>query len=93
MTFINKADGVLKASVSACRKGHTTTSVLLAMKDDILCGMKKGEVTMAVLADFSKAFDTVDYGILLTKLHRLGFSKPFLPWLSNYLMGKTICSD
>jgi hypothetical protein len=83
--FMNKEDGVLKDSISACRKGHTTTSVLLAMKDDILRGMKKGEVTMAVLPDFSKSFDTVDYGVLLNKLHRLGFSKSFLLWLSNYL--------
>ena len=57
----------LKDSVSAYRKGHTTTSVLLAMKDDILRAMKRGEVTTAVLVDYSKAFDTVDYGVLLKK--------------------------
>jgi hypothetical protein len=39
--FMNKEDGVLKDSVNAYRKGQTTTSALLAMKDDILRGMKK----------------------------------------------------
>ena len=29
--------------------------------DDILKAMKRGEVTIAVMADFSKAFDTVAY--------------------------------
>ena len=38
-----------------------------------------------VMADFSKAFDTVHYGTLLTKLHTLGFSKSFLTCLTSYL--------
>ena len=32
-----------------------------------------------------KAIDTVGYGVLLKKLHRLGFSKSFLLWHSSYL--------
>jgi len=40
--------------------------------------MKKGEVTLTILADFSKAFDIVDYKVLLKELHRLGFSRKFL---------------
>jgi hypothetical protein len=75
--FMNKEDGVLKDLVSAYRKGHTTTSVLLAMKDDILHGMKKGEVTMAVLADFSKAFDTVDTFSIKEITSLLAFLNPF----------------
>lgn len=43
---------------------------------------------MAVLADYSKAFDTVDYMVLLKKLHRLGFSKSYLLWLSSYQTGR-----
>ena len=65
--FCTRRIADLKDSVSAYRKGHTTTSVLLAMKDDILRAMKRGEVTTAVLVDYSKAFDTVDYGVLLKK--------------------------
>ena len=55
------------------------------MRDDLLRAMKKGEVTLMVLADFSKAFDTVYYKVLITKLSTLGFSKPFLRWLNSYL--------
>lgn len=42
---------------------------MLAIHDDILTAMKRGEITIAVMADFSKAFDTVAYGTVLSKLH------------------------
>ncbi|CAB4011037.1 Hypothetical predicted protein [Paramuricea clavata] len=70
---------------SAYRRGHSTTTTMLAIRDDILRAMKRGEVTIAVLADFSKAFDTVAYQIVLSKLHRLGFSNTSLKWLISYL--------
>lgn len=41
-----------------------------------------------VLADFSKAFDTVRYKTLITKLFYLGFSKNFLRWLTNSLSNR-----
>ena len=71
----NSTNRILKDSKSAYRKGHNTTTVLLAMRDDILQAMQRGEVTMAVLADYSKAFDTVAYETVLKKMHSIGFSK------------------
>ncbi|XP_015759559.1 PREDICTED: uncharacterized protein LOC107338822 [Acropora digitifera] len=50
--------------------------------------MKRREVTLMVLADFSKAFNTVCFKTLITKLHHLGFSKNVLEWLANYLCGR-----
>ena len=47
----------------------------MGMRDELLRVMKKGEVTLMVLAGFSKAFDTINYKILITKLSTLGFSK------------------
>ncbi len=46
--------------------------------------MKRGEVTLMVLADFSKAFDTIKYKTVLTKLSQLGFSNDYLKWTVNY---------
>ena len=43
--------------MSSYRKGHSTTTALIAIRDDISRAMKKGEVTLMVLADFSKALD------------------------------------
>ena len=41
------------------------------------------------MADFSKAFDTVNYKVLIKKLSTLGFSKPFLRWLNSYLSDRS----
>jgi len=43
---------------------------------------------MAVLADYSKAFDTVAYETVLKKMHSIGFSKDYLRWLISYLTGR-----
>ena len=51
----------------------------------IMQAMGKGEVTLMVLADFSKAFDTIGYKALIRKMHALRFSNCFLKRLLNYL--------
>ena len=62
--------------MSGFRKGYSTNSVLLRIRDDLIQAMKKGEVTLIAFADFSKAFDTVDYATVLNeKLHNVGFSR------------------
>ena len=58
-------------------------TVLMGIRDDLLRAMKKGEVTLMVLADLSKAFDTVRYKTLTIKLFSFGFSKNFLRWLTR----------
>ena len=68
--------------------GENTTTVMLAMRDDIQRAMKRGEVTIAVLADFSKAFDTVSYSTILGKLHSQCFSKEYFKWVTSYLTGR-----
>ena len=47
--------------------------------------MKRGEVSLMVFADYSKAFDTVCFKTVLTKMHALGFSNEFLTWMVHYL--------
>ena len=72
----------LKQTISGFRKGHSTTTVLLRIRDDIIRAMKKGELTLMVLADYSKAFDTVSYSVIIQKMYKMGFSKPFLSWMT-----------
>ena len=81
-------NAIFNPNNSAYRRGHSTTTTMLAIRDDILRAMKRGEVTVAVLADFSKAFDTVAYQTVLSKLHRLGFSKTSLKWIISYLIDR-----
>ena len=79
---------LLKKTISGFRKGNSTTTVLLGIRDDIIRTMKRGEVTLMVLADFSKAFDTIKYKTVLEKLSLLGFSKEYLKWTIQYLTGR-----
>ena len=81
--------GSLHDKITGFRKGHSTTTTLLGIKDDIVRAMKKRDVTLMVLADFSKAFDTVCFKSVITKLHKLNFSKPFLKWIFSYLTDRS----
>ena len=93
VTYIDE-QGLLASGISGYRRGHSATTVLLRIRDDVIKAMKRGEVTMMVCADYSKAFDTVQFKAVLMKMHGMGFSKKFLRWVLNYLCGATtICSN
>ena len=68
--FINK-NNVLNSNIFAYRKGQLTTTVLQAIRYDIVKAMKRSEVTMMILADFPKAFDTICFRNLITKMSKL----------------------
>ena len=86
--FANSAS-LLHDNISSFRKGHSTTTALLGIRDDIKRAMKRKEVTLMVLADFSKAFDTVCFKTTLKKFNKLVFSKNYLKWLLSYSSGRT----
>ena len=69
---------------SGYRKNHST-ALLLKPHDDIKKAIKSSEVTIAILTDYSKAFDTIDFSILIKEMDTLNFSKRFLYWIFNYL--------
>ena len=79
---------LLSQHQSGFRKGHCTVTTCMKIKDDIIKAMNSGEITLSVMADFSKAFDTVDFETLIKKLHQLKFSKPALLTLSSYLSNR-----
>eukprot|EP00111_Clytia_hemisphaerica_P012122 TCONS_00035606-protein len=85
MTNFLEHQELLSQYQSGFRKGHCTVTTCIKIKNDILKAMHHGEITLAVLADFSKAFDTVDFETLIKKLHSLHFSKKSLRILANYL--------
>ena len=52
---------LFKDNISWFRKGHSTTAVLLDIRDDIVRAMKRGEVTLMVSADLSIVQSTLEY--------------------------------
>ena len=76
---------VYKSTMSGFRKNHSTETLLMKIKDDMTKALEKGEVTLAMFLDFSKAFDTVDFKTLLHKLRKVGFSTESTMLLLSYL--------
>lgn len=73
-------------------ENNSTTTLLLKMKDaedDKNKAMKCGKITLAVFVDISKPFDTIDFNILVWKLHKLYFSEKFLYLVLGYLSNQT----
>lgn len=60
---------------------YTTSTPLIKFADDIINVMNKGEITIAIFADFTKAFDTIGYAVQNQKSHSVNFSKCFNYWL------------
>ena len=74
---------------SVYRKNHSTLTILIKLRNDIERAMKSGEVTLAVFVDFSEAYDTIDFHVLIHKMHLLHFSKNFLYLILNYLSNRS----
>ena len=64
-------------------------SALLRVCHDVRQAVDAQCVTILVLFDFSKAFDTISHSKLLIKLRKLGFSDEALKWIFSYLTGRS----
>ena len=88
-TFLDE-EQLFPSGQSAYRPYHSTETLLLKFKNDLLLNMNKQHVTLVVLLDLSAAFDTVDHMILLRRLqHKFGISDTALKWFSSYLAGRS----
>ena len=63
----------------------STTAALCSFADEVLLNMEQGNLCGAVFLDLTKAFDTVDHCILLSKLSAIGVSPSSLKWFESYL--------
>lgn len=82
--YFNTHD-VFSLCQSGFRSFHSTTTALLKVSDDILTAEDKGENTVLILLDYSKAFDTLDHNILLLKLRYFGLSENAIKLMKSYL--------
>ena len=70
------------------RAGHSTEDQLLIFYNKVSSWVHDGFSVDVAFLDFSKAFDVVDHGLLLTKLESLGFDGMLLRWISGFLIGR-----
>ena len=71
------------------RKGHSTTHALHKSVESIREKLKNGKHVLGIFIDLSKAFDTLDHRILLSKLERYGIRGTALSLMANYLQGRS----
>ena len=65
-------NNILTDSQYGFRKNHSTQSAALELIDRLMISMDKGNTPLAIFLDFSKAFGTLDHGMLLYKLKYYG---------------------
>lgn len=70
------------------RDGKSTEDALLNFLSRIYLSLNKSLKPLALFVDISKAFDTVDHNILLTKLYTIGFRGKVLGWFGSYLRNR-----
>ena len=70
---------------SGFSKHYSTDTCLSYLTDKVLTGFEKGLLAGMVLIDLQKAFDAIDYGILLDKMNCLGFSNSTAARFNSYL--------
>ena len=68
---------------------HSTETATLEFIDRIYKVLDSGELPITVFLDLSKAFDTLDHGILLQKLKHYGVTGISLKWFESYLMNRS----
>ena len=67
----------------------STELAILEVQDRILNILDSGDCCVGIFMDLSKAFDTLDHDILLSKLRNYGVRGVALDWFRNYLSNRT----
>ena len=82
--FINE-NSLLFLSQYNYRAGHSCEHALIDARNKLNYALEKKKTAALLLIDFSKAFDMVDHGILLSKLEHYGIRGLSLQWFKSYL--------
>jgi hypothetical protein len=85
MTKYLEANSILPSLQSGFRKGHGTATALCDVVDNLLAAQDRGQVSALLLLDFSRAFDSINTALLLSKLAYYGFDMNAISWFHSYL--------
>nr|CAH7767839.1 unnamed protein product [Callosobruchus chinensis] len=76
---------IIPSHQSGFRAGHSTNTALLDITDNIFRALDKKMATILISLDFSKAFDTIDHGLLCAKLQYYGLDEMSIHFFRSYL--------
>jgi len=71
------------------RPGYSCEIQVNTVCQDIADSLDNGDKIDAILVDFSKAFDLVPHGRLLTKIANSGVDSMVVVWIREFLLGRT----
>ena len=69
-------------------QNSNTSDAIIEFLDYVYSSLDKRQSTIAVYLDFSKAFDTVNNEILMSKLQHNGIRGVMLRWFKSYLSNR-----
>ena len=87
LSHLNK-HSILHEHQYGFRENHSTDMALLQLVEKIYTAINNNKYALGIFLDLSKAFDSVDHTILLSKLHRYGFHDISYIWLVNYVSNR-----
>jgi hypothetical protein len=71
------------------RPGYSCESQVITVCKDIADSLDKGDSIDAIIVDFSKAFDLVPQGRLLSNIANSGVDSRVVVWIREFLLGRT----
>ena len=87
-TYLTSND-LLYESQYGFREHHSTELAALEFTDRIKKEMDAKKIPFSIFLDLSKAFDTLDHSVLLSKLQYYGIRDTALNWFKSYLSNRT----
>mgnify|MGYP001553100430 CR=1 FL=1 len=81
-------NNILSENQFGFRKGYSTEMALSSFVEKITTSLDKGQHTIGVFLDLKKAFDTVNFNILLDKLFHIGIRGNSHALLKSYLVNR-----
>ena len=81
-------EGKLHKNLCGYREGFSTQHALISMLEKMKQSLDKKGFAGAVLMDLSKAFDCINYELLIAKLNSYGFGKNALELIHDYLKNR-----
>jgi Reverse transcriptase (RNA-dependent DNA polymerase) len=92
ITSYVERNGMISPYQSGFRSNHSTSTALLKITNDLLIASEEKCVSVLLLLDFSKAFDSVDHQLLCDKLAiQYGFTSCAVTFIKSYLSQRMQC--
>ena len=85
-------NNILSKDQYSFRNGLSTAHAVQYFVKYIVDNIISKKVTAAIYLDFSRAFDSVNYELLLLKLQDMGISNMLIGWIKGYLQNRKMCT-